>query len=297
MTTPDQPIARFADHSLHALLAEVLGPDRQVRVSQLLGGLTNHSYRVETDSDVFVLRIAGDNTALLGIDRTREYACAMAAAAAGVGAEVIAFLPGQAALLTRFIAGRVLSDADPLEGTLLARVATALRRLHAGPAMPGSFSVPQVIDAYYTLAVGHGVRLPAELSRLLTEGSLLAMAAPLPADCRPCHNDLLSGNLIDDDRAVWIIDWEYAAMGDPFFDLGNFAEHHQLKASQKQELLRIYHGRAEPADLARLRSMRKISSLREALWGFAQAGISPGSSDFLTYAEGHWLRFLAAPAT
>jgi thiamine kinase-like enzyme len=294
MTTPDQPIARFTDRSLHALLAEVLGPDRQVRVSPLLGGLTNHSYRVETGSDVFVLRIAGDTTSLLGIDREREHACAVAAAAAGVGAEVIAFRPQQAALLTRFITGRVLSDTDPLEGDLLARVATALRQLHAGPTMPGIFSAPQVIRAYHALAIGHGVRLPTELSRLLAEDSLLPMA-PLPADCRPCHNDLLSGNLIDDGRAVRIIDWEYAAMGDPFFDLGNFAEHHKLEASQEQELLRIYHGRAAPADLTRLRSMRRISSLREAMWGFAQAGISPMSYDFRAYAEGHWLRFLAAP--
>ena len=296
MTTPDQPTARFTDHSLHALLAEVLGPDRQVRVSPLLGGLTNHSYRVEAGSDVFVLRIAGENTSLLGIDREREYACAMAAAAAGVGAEVIAFLPQQAAILTRFIAGRVLSDTDPLDGNLLARVATALRRLHAGPAMPGIFSAPQVIRAYHALAIGYGVRLPPELSSLLAQGGLLPSAAPPPADCRPCHNDLLSGNLIDDGRAVRIIDWEYAAMGDPFFDLGNFAEHHRLEASQEQELLRIYHGRAEPADLSRLRSMRRLSSLREALWGFAQAGISPGSYDFLTYAQRHWLRFLEAPA-
>ena len=296
MTTPDQPISRFADHSLHALLAEVLGPDRQVRVSPLLGGLTNHSYRVEAGSDVFVLRIAGDNTALLGIDREREYACALAAAAAGVGAEVIAFLPQQAALLTRFIAGRVLSDAAPLAGDLLARVATALRRLHAGPAMPGSFSVPQVINAYHALAIRHGVRLPAELSRLLAEERLLPRAAPLPADCRPCHNDLLAGNLIDDGRAVWIIDWEYAAMGDPFFDLGNFAEHHRLDALQEEALLQIYHGRAEQADLVRLRSMRRLSSLREAMWAFAQAGISPGSYDFLTYAQRHWFRFLEAPA-
>ena len=45
---------------------------------------------------------------------------------------------------------------------------------------------------------------------------------------RPCHNDLLNANFIDDGARIRIVDWEYAGMGDPFFDLGNFSINHEL---------------------------------------------------------------------
>ena len=52
------------------------------------------------------------------------------------------------------------------------------------------------------------------------------LAAPI--ELRPCHNDLLNANFIDDGARIRIIDWEYAGMGDPFFDLGNFSINHEL---------------------------------------------------------------------
>jgi thiamine kinase-like enzyme len=53
---------------------------------------------------------------------------------------------------------------------------------------------------------------------------------------RPCHNDLLSANFIDDGERLWIVDWEYAGMGDPYFDLANFAANHELDADGEAAL-------------------------------------------------------------
>ena len=44
----------------------------------------------------------------------------------------------------------------------------------------------------------------------------------------PCHNDLLNANFLEDGERLWIVDWEYAGMGDRFFDLANFAINHEL---------------------------------------------------------------------
>ena len=38
-------------------------------------------------------------------------------------------------------------------------------------------------------------------------------------------------------RGFGIIDWEYAGMGDPFFDLGNFSVNHDLTADEDAVLL------------------------------------------------------------
>jgi hypothetical protein len=57
--------------------------------------------------------------------------------------------------------------------------------------------------------------------------------------------------------------------------------------------LRLYFGQARTDDLSQLHAMRRVSALREAMWGFAQAGISRLEFDFLGYAQEHLHRFLA----
>src|SRR5213082_1190096 len=66
---------------------------RSANVSPLGGGLTNRNYRIDIGPESYVLRIAGKDTALLGIDRACEAACSRAAAELGIGPELVAYLP------------------------------------------------------------------------------------------------------------------------------------------------------------------------------------------------------------
>ena len=68
---------------------------------------------------------------------------------------------------------------------------------------------------------------------------------------RPCHNDLLNANFIDDGSRIRIVDWEYAGMGDVFFDLANFSINHGLDRRAPAALLEAYFGEVEPATSAR----------------------------------------------
>ena len=114
-----------------------------------------------------------------------------------------------------------------------------------------------------------------------------------PVEMRPCHNDLLNANFIDDGTRIRIVDWEYAGMGDPFFDLGNFSVNHGLDADEDAILLEAYEGEVRPDRLARLRLMRVVSDFREGMWGVLQQAISTLDVDFVAYAEHHLGRLLA----
>jgi thiamine kinase-like enzyme len=105
---------------------------------------------------------------------------------------------------------------------------------------------------------------------------------------------LLPTNLVDDHRKVWIIDWEYAGTGDLFFDLGNLTANNLFNQEQEHLLLQYYFGKARPADLRRLRLMRLVSDMREAMWGFLQMGISKLDFNYQAYACRHLERFLEA---
>ncbi len=262
-------------------------------LSPLTGGLTNQNFRVDAGGESFVLRLAGRNTGLLGIDRHREAACARAAASTGLGAELVAFIEDAQALVLRFLEGRTLKAEDAAKPEMLPRIARALKSCHQGPAFPGLFSPFETVRQYHALAEERGVAFPDSLPRLFALMDRIEKALGPPERLVPCHNDLLAANFIDQGAPLRLIDWEYAAMGDPFFDLGNFAVNQNLGIKACRTLLEEYQGRARPKDLARLRLMRLASDLREAFWGFLQAGISKLGHDYLAYGAKHLERFLA----
>ncbi len=101
------------------------------------GGITNHNAKVEVDGETYVLRVAGKDTNLLGIDRHVELDATRAAAALGVGPEVVAFVEPEGWLVTRFIPGATPPLERMREPDMLARVASAVRAFHEGPAMLG----------------------------------------------------------------------------------------------------------------------------------------------------------------
>ena len=110
----------------------------------------------------------------------------------------------------------------------------------------------------------------------------------------PCHNDLLAANFIvpADAGGLRLVDWEYAGMNDRYFDLGNFAVNNGLDPDGDVALVEAYFGTVTDRHLARLRLMKVISDLREAMWGVVQAGVSTLDVDFLDYADEHFGRLI-----
>lgn len=263
-------------------------------ITPLEGGITNQNYRVALGDEQFVLRVGGQNTHLLGIDREREHSCTAIAARLGVGAEVVSYraTAQTQVLVTRFIPGTQLTTARASSPLTLPRIVTTIARYHHGPAFPGTFSPFETTRAYYQLASARAGALPATLPQALHLMAQIEEATGPRQLVRPCHNDLLAANFIDDGQDIRIVDWEYAGMGDPFFDLGNFAANQALNEEQCALLMQLYAGAASPADLAHLHLMRLASDLRESLWGFLQASISDLAFDYHDYAHQHLQRFL-----
>lgn len=261
-------------------------------VTPLRGGIANRNYLVDTGNRNFVLCIGSDNTELLGIDRSVEYACSLAAAKLGVGNEVIDFLPEHRSIVTGYAPGRLLRPHEVQEPAVLARIVAALRRYHEGPAGAGDFSPFAVVDDYYAQAWNRQAAFPPVIGEAMARLAHIETIVERDAVLCPCHNDLLSSNLVDDGSTVRMIDWEYAGMGDRFFDLGNLAANNDFDEAHERLLLELYFGAVNPAQLYKLRLMRLVSDLRESMWGFLQAGISGLDYDFLEYGRSHLDRFL-----
>jgi thiamine kinase-like enzyme len=270
-------------------VAARIWPGRKLELEPLGGGITNHNFKVSCDGETYVLRIGGKDTDLLGIDRRAEYAAARAAAELGVGPEVVAFVEPEGYLVTRFVEGEPVPPEDMRRPQGLRETGALLRRVHDGPKFPARFDSFRVVEAYRATALAHGVRVPADYEAAKARADEIERQLGPRAE-HPCHNDLLNANFIRGEDGIRIVDWEYAGMGDRFFDLANFAVNHDLTADDEAQLLESYFGERRDGDRARLRLMRFMSDFREAMWGVVQQGISDLDFDFEDYARRHFER-------
>jgi len=268
---------------------ERVWPGRGARFEVLGGGITNHNAKVELDGETYVLRVAGKDTDLLGIDRRVELEATKAAAALDIGPEVVDFVEPEGWLVTRFLEGTIPDPERMREPDMLARVAKALRVFHHGPPIRGRFDSFRVVEEYRDTALARGGELPAAFEGAHDIATRIERLRGDPA-AMPCHNDLLNANFLDDGDRLRIVDWEYAGMGDVFFDLANFSINHELGPPERQEFLRAYSGDLRREDARALELMRFMSDFREAMWGVVQTAVSELDFDFVGYAADHFER-------
>jgi thiamine kinase-like enzyme len=276
-----------------ARLAAVLGP-RQGGVRPLEGGITNRNYRVNFGGDEYVVRLPGKDTNLLGIDREAERLATKQAAELGIGPKVAAMFEEPPCLVTCFVEGRELTSDELREQAVLTEVASGLRAFHeSGLELPTEFQVYDVVRDYADVAKSRGGDLPSAFDGALERaGEIVEAVRDHPEhEDSPNHNDLLAANFLQSGDGVVIVDWEYAGMGDPFFDLGNFAVNNELGDEDADRLLEAYFG--EPATARRraaLNLFRFMSDFREAMWGVVQTSVSELDFDFPGYAAKHFNR-------
>jgi thiamine kinase-like enzyme len=265
--------------------------DRSLQIVAIEEGRTNRNFRVKANGEAFFLRLAGKETELLGIDRTAEQEAARAAAAAGVGPEVVAYLPELGCLVTLWVDAEPLSEGDLERDEVLRPVVGAIKAIHAGPPLSWSFDPFRIVEDYRRLSEERGVHVPEAYDDAHEKAARIEAAfAADPKPLSPCHNDLLESNFLRRGDHVWVVDHEYAGMGDPFFDLGNLSINNALSDDAQERLLALYFGDPTDAHRARLKLMRIMSDFREAMWGVVQQGLSTLDIDYVEYARKHFDR-------
>jgi aminoglycoside phosphotransferase (APT) family kinase protein len=264
-------------------LATRLWPGRVVSIEVLAHGITNSNYVVDLGDERVVVRVPGNDTHLLGIDRSNEVVAGGLAAAIGVGPEVLATDAATGCIVFRFIDGRPVTTEELAEEPMLGQFVETLRQVHHAGTTPTIWNPYDVIRAHREVATERGVEAPFDAIFALEVLARIEIARPF----RPTvlgHNDLLNANFLFDDR-LRIVDWEYAGMSDPFFDLANVSVNNGFSVDAEIALLRHYVGALSDPVLSTLHLMKIVSELREAMWGVVQMAISSLDVDFTAYAH------------
>jgi len=176
-----------------------------------------------------------------------------------------------------------------------------LRRFHdSGTELPARFWVPELLDSYASVTLQRGGALPEPYEHARDAAARIAAVLPL-SDPVPCHDDLLTANLIvalgetGAPSRLMLVDWEYAGIGHRLFDLGNLAVNNDFDEIAEQRLLRAYLGREPRARRARRAAAdaRDVRCARGGL-GVVQSTVSELDFDFSAYAARHFERLTRA---
>ncbi len=232
-----------ADSDVPAQVAGValdLGVGAIRDIEPIKHGLTNRSWLVRTDNDRLVVRISEVSPEELRIDRNSEAAVLQAVARAGIGPEVLRCDPERGILVTRYL-GTTWRERDAHAVENIDRLGNLLRRLHelAAPSNVRTVDLASTVRGYARTLQERGTHSGLTSPAVLDCANETAMQLSKNSTSCLCHNDVYYLNVVEADT-LKLIDWEYAGIGEPLFDLASVCVYHRYRKPQREQLLTAY---------------------------------------------------------
>lgn len=265
-----------------------------------IAGLTNANYRVTVNDECFALRVSGNNTQRLGINRQHEVAALKNAAALGLGPEIFAFLLPEGHLVTRWVDGRHWEPAEFRTPEHVRLLTATVKGIHTLPPTGAVFSPFRRVEAYIETARGFSVPFPQGFNQLVDAMHVVENEQLRDSSgwLHFCHNDLVSVNYLycEQGPTIKILDWEFSGLGDIFYDLATVVYTHDsegpIPPDLEEVMLDCYFGEATYQQRRRLNGMKYMLMLFTGMWGLVQYGMQSGGLvpkvegfDYLEFAQ------------
>ncbi len=279
------PIDQDAFDDIIARVPEIVGA-HEIHVRHLEGGLTNTNYLVEANGGQFVARIIGDNGPVLVRDRSTEEAAMRRAEAAGVAPEVVLFTQPEGHMVTRYLADTAPLTVEAFTSTeMIPRLAGRLRDVHTLDPIEGTFDPYTDIRRWLEIIGVRGTPWPNRLGALLERVDRIERErTPVrKADFVLCHNDPYHLNFLDNGTTLWMIDWEYAGMGDRMYDLASIG--YVLDEDGRDLLVESYFSGRNPRRRDGLDAMICVVVCWNVVWSLIQTHGGVAGFDYLEFAE------------
>jgi len=241
-------------------------------IEELKGGLTNRVYKIGRGSENYVLRLDGEQTHTVGLNRSRELEILRNASAAGLAPGIVYADVEQGILLSRYVDGRVWTADDLTSRNNIEVLAAVLRRVHALPLSGERFDPVGAAGSYLgSLELRPDLHRFGERCKAIVEGTAEIM------DCCCCHNDVVAANVVASPDLV-LLDWEYACDNDPMFDLASLIVYHELDEATAKALLNAYAGGNVPELRERLEGQIRVYGAMLWLWLASRQLVDPNPS-------------------
>jgi aminoglycoside phosphotransferase (APT) family kinase protein len=135
-------------------------------------------------------------------------------------------------------------EKEQLSETVLEGLGQKISRLRQIDSPAKKISYRQTIESYLSVT-GSSVDSESELLQLADRWDS-------DSDIGFCHHDLNSGNILWNGQSCKLIDWEYARLANPLFDLASLSHYFDLSDAQLEILLANYSDKSYSIDAVRI---------------------------------------------
>ncbi|MBW2123141.1 MAG: phosphotransferase [Deltaproteobacteria bacterium] len=275
------------------LMPELEGSE--VVIEELKGGITNRLYRVRSSKGQdLVVRLYGEKTELF-IDRDVEVENLKLIASTGITPRLIKYLPDQRVTVVEFIPGYVLKNEDFLREDLWEEIVRSIRTIHqSGVTLPFVFDPLVQVRRLYRILQGIDASYwEFEFEKTISSLEKISNHARItPAQYVSCHNDLLADNFIlgqkrdESGRSIYVIDWEYAGMSTPYYDLADMFQEILVPRETEARILDLYWQGANTDHHIYMTDLFKpFPDIYWFLWSLIQSKVSKIDFDFYSYGK------------
>ena len=252
-------------------------------------GITNLNWfvRLEGEDKRYFAKMPGPNTDVF-IDRALAHEAARKAADTGYAPGIVHLAEDGAVEVHEVLEGfRSCNVGDLFDGKVRRNIAMAYRAIHSTQSLSRTKTGFEQLRERLAQVRQYGGRLPRDIDYLLWQSDRAERAIKAAGmNLCMCFNDAYVTNyMIDSDRNVRIIDWEYASNNDPYWDLAMFAGETFLDGRTLQELIEVHDGAWTSEAGARISLYGGVGLLTWAFWAALQAKISVIPFDFAKYSE------------
>lgn len=201
---------------------------------EMTNGFCNENYAI---NDAFVLRLPKENS-----DETLNYKHEKLVyekiEKLNISEKIVYFNEDNGVKISKFVHNARQYKETPTNEQI-GFVAKTIKKLHNS-----EIKVPFGYQMFYRLSVYKKELFEDEYINFKYEKSIIKEVQKIFAKDKMvlCHNDLVQNNLLFKFNSLVIIDWEYAGMNNPYFDLASFISENNLNAEQEELFLKKYFG-------------------------------------------------------
>jgi thiamine kinase len=239
-----------------------------VEIQALASGPTSETYRVQRDGVTYALKAATANRADFGLDMAWEAQVLERAGSSGLAPPLV-YCDLERTVLSRWVEGHAWSALEVTQAANITKIAELLRRVHAlSVPLPARVMSPKSWIRVYGAGLTRHTRGAADGALRTAAESRLQQLAELPPTAGVvCHSDLHAMNVIQVDESLTLLDWEYAHVSDPLWDLAGWAANNDFAPAIQRKLLVNYLGIAPtPAEWKRMRLLMWLYDYVCLLW-------------------------------
>ena len=262
-------------------------PGEAVTMHRITSGLSNVNWRMVVGAETFFLKVPGIGTEAY-ISRDAAHSAALVAHATGVGPAVVYYDAVSGIEVSEFLQGYESSTQHSLSQPDTAVELMALyRRLHAGELLPITKTIFDMIDEHLAQVAAAGRPL-RPWQQDVVDRWLPIQAAYIASglDLVPGHNDMLPSNfMVSPDGPMMLIDYDYAANNDRYYEVGGIATLYLVEPEVRQAMLVAYFGEVTSRDVARASIAGLATAVKWGLWALLNSQARDFDFDFEKYGN------------